>query len=196
MEGPFRAVLDASVLYPVTLRNLLMRLAPNGLFQAHWSKHVHEEWIRAVLRDRPDIPVERLHAVRDAMNEHAEESLVNGYEGLIEALYLPDIDDRHVLAAAIVGHADVIVTHNVRDFPQQLLERYGIEAQHPDEFVRHLPGLAPTLVVDALRDQQTALTRPPMTMEEVLELLERIGLVETVAELRRVLRGPGQTSRM
>jgi predicted nucleic acid-binding protein len=189
MEGSFCAFLDASVLYPVTLRNLLMRLTLNGLFQARWSKHVHEEWIRAVLRDRPDIPIERLHAVREAMNEHAEDSVVTGYEGLVEALQLPDLDDRHVLAAAIVGQADVIVTRNVKDFPPELLERYGIEAQHPDEFVRHLLDLAPTLVVDGLRDQQAALTRPPMTMDEILDLLERIGLVETIAELRRMLEG-------
>ncbi len=187
MDGSFCAFLDASVLYPVTLRNLLMRLTLNGLFQARWSKHVHEEWMRAVLRDRSDIAIERLHAVRDAMNEHAEDSIVTGYEGLIEALQLPDLDDRHILAAAIVGQADVIVTRNLKDFPQELLERYGIEAQHPDEFVRHLLDLAPTLVVDALRDQQTALSRPPMSMDEMLALLERIGLVETVAELRRAM---------
>jgi predicted nucleic acid-binding protein len=187
MDGSFCAFLDASVLYPVTLRNLLMRLTLNGLFQARWSEHVHEEWIRAVLRDRTDIPIERLHKVRDLMNEHADDSVVTGYEGLIEGLHLPDLDDRHVLAAAIVGQADVIVTRNVKDFPQELLERYGIEAQHPDEFIRHLLDLAPTLVVDALRDQQTALSRPPLSMEEMLVLLERIGLVETVAELRRIM---------
>jgi predicted nucleic acid-binding protein len=186
MGGSLCAFLDASVFYPVTLRNLPMRLTLNGLFQARWSQHVHEEWIRAVLRDRPDIPAERLHAVRDAMNEHAEDSVVTGYEGFIEALHLPDPDDRHVLAAAIVGQTDVIVTRNVRDFPQELIGRYGIEARHPDEFVRHLLDLAPALIVDALRDQQAALTRPPMTMDEILDLLDRIGLVETVAELRGV----------
>jgi hypothetical protein len=53
MKGTFCAFLDASVLYPVSLRNLLMRLTLNGLFQARWSAQVHEEWIRAVLRDRP-----------------------------------------------------------------------------------------------------------------------------------------------
>ena len=152
---------------------------------------MHEEWISAVLRDRPDIPIERLHAVRNAMNEHAEDSLATGYEGLIEALQLPDLDDQHVLAAAIIGQADVVVTRNVKDFPQELLERYGIEAQHPDEFIRYLLDLAPFLIVDALRDQQASLTRPPMSLEEILDLLERIGLVEAVAELRRVTRGGG-----
>lgn len=189
MKGAFCAFLDASVLCPVSLRNLLMRLTLNGLFQARWSADVHEEWIRAVLRDRPDLPRERLLQVRDAMDEHAEDCLVTGYDSLIEGLRLPDPNDRHVLAAAIVGHADVIVTHNLRDFPGEVLARYGIEAQHPDAFVRHLLDLSPVLVLDAVRDQQAGLTRPPMEMAELLALFERLGLAETVAELRRVM-GP------
>lgn len=119
------------------------------------------------------------------MNENAEDCLVTGYESLIEALVLPDPDGRHVLAAAIVGHADVIITRNLRHFPNELLQRYTIEAQHPDEFIRHLLDLSPILVVDAVRDQHAALVRPPVSMEELLALFERLGLVETVAELRR-----------
>jgi predicted nucleic acid-binding protein len=164
MSGTFCAFLDASVLYPASLRNLLMRLTLNGLFQAKWSADVHEEWIRSLLRDRPDLPRERLLQVRDAMDEHAGDCVVTGYEPLIDGLQLPDPDDRHVLAAAIVGRADVIVTHNLKDFPAAVLARYGLRAEHPDEFVRHLLDLSPVLAVDAVRDQQAALTRPPMTM--------------------------------
>ena len=187
MKGTFCAFLDASVLYPASLRNLLMRLTLNGLFQARWSADVHEEWIRSVLRDRRDLTREKLLGIRDAMDEHLEDSLVTGYRSLIDGLQLPDPNDRHVLAAAIVGHADVIVTHNLRHFPAETLDRYNIEAQHPDEFLRHLLDLSPVLVVDAVRDQQTALTRPPMSMHELLALFERLGMAETVAELRRVL---------
>ena len=164
-----------------------MRLTLNGLFQARWSADVHEEWIRAVLRDRPDLPRERLFQVRDAMDEHAEDSLVTGYKSVIDGLDLPDMNDRHVLAAAIVGHADVIVTHNLRHFPAEILGRYGIEAQHPDEFIRHLLDLSPVLVVGAVRDQQSGLARPPISMVDLLVLFERLGLTETVAELRRLI---------
>jgi len=187
MQESFCAFLDASVLYPVSLRNLLMRLTLRGLFRARWSAHVHEEWIRAVLRDHPDLQPERLHRLRAAMDRHAENSVVMDYEDLIDALSLPDPDDRHVLAAAIVGRADVIVTRNLRHFPAAALDPYGIEAQHPDEFVRHLVDLAPVLVVDAVRDQQARLTNPPVTMNELLAIFERVGLAETVVELRRLL---------
>lgn len=187
MDGTFCAFLDASVLYPASLRNLLMRLTLNGLFQARWSEDVHREWISAVTRDRPDIPLERLQGVRDAMNEHAEDCLVTGYGDLIPGITLPDPDDRHVLAAAIVGQADVIVTQNLKDFPAAVLESYGIEVRHPDTFIRHLLDLSPILVVDAVRDQIAALKNPPYTIDQFLGLLEQIGLVETVAELRRAL---------
>ena len=100
---------------------------------------------------------------------------------------MPDPNDRHVLAAAIVGHADVIVTRNLRDFPDEALEPYGIEAQHPDEFMCHLLDLAPVLVVDTVRTQQAALTNPPVVMDELLATFERLGLVETVLELRRLM---------
>ena len=189
MRGSLCAFLDANVLYPVSLRNLLMRLALNGLFQARWSAGVHEEWIRAVSQDRPDIPLERLQQVRDAMDRDAQDSLVTGYEPLIDGLSLPDPKDRHVLAAAIVGQAEVIVTRNLRDFPDAALEPYGIEAQHPDEFVRHLLDLSPVLVVDAVRDQQAALTNPPVTMAGLLAVFERLGLIKTVLELRRLIDG-------
>lgn len=186
MESP-RAFLDASVLYPVSLRNLLMRLTLAGLYQARWSADVHAEWIRAVLRDHPHIPEARLHNLRDAMNERAEDCLVTGYEPLIATLALPDPNDRHVLAAAIVAEAGVIVTCNLRDFPDASLEPVGIEAQHPDEFVRHLLDLAPDAVADAVRDQQARLVNPPVGMTELLALFERQGLRETASELRRLL---------
>jgi predicted nucleic acid-binding protein len=187
MQGAFCVFLDSNVLYPVSLRNLLMWLALAGLYRARWSADVHEEWIRAVLQDRPDIPRERLQDIRTAMDREAEDAIVTGYQPLIERLALPDPDDRHVLAAAIRGQADVIVTRNLRDFPDAALAPYNIEAQHPDKFVRHLLDLAPIQVVDAVRDQQERLTNPPVTMGDLLSTFERLGLVETVLELRRLM---------
>ena len=189
MTGAFRAFLDASVIYPASLRDLLMRLTMARLFQARWSSRVHEEWIRAVLRDRSDLSVAQLDSVRAAMDSHAEDCLVTGYEALIGSLTLPDPDDRHVLAAAIVAGADVIVTHNLRDFPDEALDRYEIEAQHPDEFIRHLIDLTPVRVVDAVRDQQARLINPPVSMNELFAIFEQLGLAETVAELRRLMEG-------
>src|SRR5262249_5087261 len=129
------AFLDASVLYPALLRNFLMHLALRDLFQPRWSDRVHEEWIAALLRNRPDLTFAQLARTRRLMDENVEEALVGGYEHLVDQLPLPDPKDRHVLAAAIHGGAGVIVTSNLRDFPADVLAAYAIDAQRPDTFV-------------------------------------------------------------
>ena len=106
----FTAFLDASVLYPAPLRDLLLELAVSDLYRAKWSNAVHDEWIKALLSKRDDLTRERLERTRDLMNKHVRDALVTDFNDLIEILDLPDPDDRHVLAAAIKGRADLIVT--------------------------------------------------------------------------------------
>ena len=185
--GRHTAFFDANVLYPAELRNFIMRLTLRGLFRARWSDQVHEEWINAVLRQRPDIARSRLERTRDLMNAYAEDCLVTGFESLVEALDLPDPNDRHVLAAAIRTGAGVIVTYNLRDFPADKLEPYGLEAQHPDEFLTHLLDLSPGSAVAAAKEHRHSLKNPPFTSQEYLSLLERQELTQTVAILRNYI---------
>jgi hypothetical protein len=103
----FTAFLDANVLHPAELRSFLMCLAMSELFRARWSNDVHEEWISSVLKKRPDISRAKLERTRELMDMKAPDALVAGYEGLIPDLDLPNPNDRHVLAAAILGRADV-----------------------------------------------------------------------------------------
>lgn len=182
--SPFTALYDACVLYPAPLRSLLMYLAMTDLFRAKWTDAIHEEWMRNVQADYPDITRTKAERIRDLMNAHVRDCLVTDYEDLIPALTLPDPDDRHVLAAAIRAGADVIVTANLTDFPTETLKRYGIEAQHPDEFIHHLLDLAPAAVCGAAKKQRESLKTPPKTVEQYLESLERQGLAQTVAALR------------
>ena len=180
----FSAFYDANVLYPAELRNLLMHLAVTGLFRAKWSADVHEEWISSLLKNRHDLTRDKLERTRMLMDKHAIDALVIGYEDLIPGLQLPDPNDRHVLAAAIRGQANVIVTLNLRDFPSDVLAPFGIEAQHPDEFVLHLLDLAPGAVVAAAENHRQSLKNPSKTVSEYLETLERQGLTQTVSVLR------------
>ena len=119
----FTALYDACVLYPAPLRDLLVRLGGTGLFRARWTNEIHAEWIRNVLENRSDLSRERLERTQDLMNEHIFDSLITDYEDLIPSLELPDADDRHVVAAAIRGRADVIVagTMGVKDVHVRLL---------------------------------------------------------------------------
>src|SRR5688500_11622711 len=119
-------VLDANVLYSAVLRDFLVRLAIVGAMQARWTNEVHEEWIRNVLVNRPDLSRERIERTRDLMNSAVRDSLVTGYESLTQTLALPDANDRHVLAAAIHARAEIIVTFNRKDFPSIALQPHGI----------------------------------------------------------------------
>ena len=180
----FTALYDSCVLYPAPLRYLLMWLAVSDLFRARWSNDIHEEWIRNLLKNRPDLTLAQLERTRDKMNSNVRDCLVTGYEPLIDGLTLPDPDDRHVVAAAILAGADVIVTFNLKDFPPNVLAPFSVEAQHPDEFIVHLLDLNPGMALNFVTRCWKSLKNPPKTADEYLDILLRQGLPETVAGLR------------
>lgn len=175
---------DACVLYPAPLRDLLMHVAVTDLYRAKWTEAIHDEWTRNVLKARPDLKPEQLQRTRQLMNAHVRDCLVADYEPLIEAVMLPDPADRHVLAAAIHASADIIVTFNLKDFPEKDLKRYGIEARHPDDFLRLQLDLAPNVVCAAAKRHRASLKNPAKDVAEYLAALEVQGLAQTVSILR------------
>ena len=182
-HSPSTAIFDACVLYPAPLRDFLMWLGLSGRFRARWSQQIHEEWKRNLLLNRPDLTRAQLDRTSDLMDRAIPDGLVHGYQGLIAGLTLPDPDDRHVLAAAIRCGASVIVTFNQRDFPNKLLASYGVESQHPDEFVDNLLDLDPAAVVAAAQRQRAQLKNPPADVDQYLDMLLRQGLVQTTKAL-------------
>lgn len=183
----FTALYDSCVLYPAPLRDLLMQLAQTGLFRARWTDAIHREWIDSILENQPHRERARLERTRDLMNAAVEDCLVTEYESLIDSLSLPDPNDRHVLAAAIRGKADVIVTFNLRDFPEEKLRAYELEAKHPDDFVADLIWYDKGAVYQAVKLQRENLKNPPKSAEELLATLEKQRLPQTVALLREVI---------
>jgi len=181
----YAALLDANVLYPAPMRDVLMQLAMTDIFKAKWSEDIHREWINALMRDQPHRDQTALERTRDLMDQATRDCLVTGYETLITSLHLPDPDDRHVLAAAIIGRCDVIVTQNLKDFPEDAVAPYGIKAQHPDDFLSNHLALAPGLFCSALRKVRARLQNPPYTAKDYLAILTRQGLVATAAELEQ-----------
>lgn len=180
----FTALFDANVLYPAPLRDVLMNLATGSLFRAKVTDRIHDEWIRNVLRNRKDLKREQLERTRRLMNEAVEDFLIEDFAALVEALDLPDENDRHVLAAAMKGRADVIVTFNLKDFPCATLKKFGIEAQHPDEFISNLIEMNPSRVCRCLRDHRESLQNPPKTVDAYLSTLEAQGLPASADRLR------------
>jgi hypothetical protein len=184
---PFTALYDACVLYPASLRDLLVRLARTNLFRARWTDEILDECFRNIVARRPDLSVDALERTRDLMNQSIRDVLVDGYQTLISNLDLPDPGDRHVLAAAIRCGAEVIVTSNLRHFPSDKLAPYQMEAQHPDEFVLNLIDLDPVAVATVVREQAAALKNPPLSVGDVLAALESAGLVQSAAGLRSLV---------
>jgi predicted nucleic acid-binding protein len=184
-HSPFTAVYDACVLYPAPLRDFLMWLALSGAFRARWSDKIHQEWKSNLLKNRPDLNSEQLDRTIQMMNDAIHDSIVTGYESLIENLTLPDPDDRHVLATAIRCGASVIVTFNEADFPRAALEPFGIEAQHPDQFAEYLFDLDPAAVVAAAQRQRSKLKSPTMDVDRFLDNLLKQGLVQTTKSLAK-----------
>ena len=179
---PEIVLLDANVLYPAPLRDLLLQLAFAGLYQARWSAEIEDEWKRNLVAARPEL-VDRIERTQSVMRRALPDALVTGYAHLIQGLSLPDADDRHVLAAAITATAEVIVTFNGRDFPPPALARHGIVAQHPDAFLQSMIAEIPAEVLVSVRECLARLVSPPVAPADYMATLRRLGLPETAAFL-------------
>ena len=186
----FVVIYDACVLYPAPLRNLLLRLANTGIVRARWSETILDECFRSILEQRPDLKPEALQRTRRLMTEAVPDCIVTGFDGLVDGLVLPDRDDRHVLAAAIRAGAQAIVTFNLKDFPDEALAPYSTEAKHPDDFLLNTIDLAPGIVAQVLTEQAGSPQEPapPRTVPELLQTLQDLGLVQSVAKLRELFR--------
>jgi predicted nucleic acid-binding protein len=179
MFSGFIVLFDACVLYQAPVRDLVIELAIGDLYRAKWTNRIHDEWINSLARNRPDLARAKLEATRQLINESLEDCLVERYETLTETLTLPDSDDRHVLAAAIKAHAQIIVTYNIRDFPEDYLDSFGIEAQHPDSFFLNQSDLQQSAFLAAAKRIRLALKRPPKTPQEYLDILRKSELAKT-----------------
>lgn len=180
----FVVVYDANVLYPNTLRDLLIRIAQAGLVQAKWTAAILDEVDGALRRGRPDISEEKRARLRALMNDAVPDCLVTGFEPLVPVLELPDAKDRHVVAAAIRAKAQLIVTDNLDDFPSAYLAGWDIEPKSADDFLVDQIHLNRQVVYAAVQRIADSRQHPPETVEDVLAQLERGGLAQAVAVLR------------
>lgn len=179
MISTFTVLIDANVFYGHRLRSLVLWLAQAGLFRARWSEDIHREWMGHLRANRPDLDPAAITKTRELMDKAVLDSLVTCYEGLIPSLTLPDEDDRHVLAAAIVARASTIVTFNASDFPPEVLHIHGIQAVHPDDFLLDQEALDASLFVAAVRKDFQHYVRPPLTLDEYIESLRRAAVPRT-----------------
>ena len=178
----FSAFLDACVLVPIALADTLLRLAEADLYRPLWSERVLDEMVEAIEVVHPTLAVGAARARADAMQLAFDDACVTGWQSLESGIVLPDPDDRHVVAAALRGRADMIVTANLRDFPAESFGDMGLEVQHPDDFLLNQLDLEPDRTMTSLHRQSAAMKRPGMTTSALLERLARCGVPRFASE--------------
>jgi hypothetical protein len=170
-----KALLDANVLYPTVLREILIGVARAGLYTPLWSDRILEEWARATVKLGPgaeEIARGEIALLRAAFPAAS----IAPRAGLEARLHLPDPADVHVLAAAITGGADVIVTFNAQDFPRHLLAEEGIARMDADEFLRALHATVPERVAGVVEQVRATAERLSGEEQPMRALLKRARL--------------------
>lgn len=177
LPAPFVVVVDANVLFPLTLRDTILRAAADDFFQLRWTHEILDEMERNLVSTQT-MAADKAARLRETMIRYFPDALVTGYEALTAAMP-NDAKDRHVAAAAVKAGAQVITTANLKDF-DPLPD--GVEAQSPDEFLSNLFDLDPERFVALLREQAADLTKPPVAFDELLMRLGRTAprLIATV----------------
>lgn len=164
-----------------------MSLHVAGLYAAKWTTQIEQEWTSNLLKDRTDLSAEQLETTCQTMHRVVRDWQITNHEPLIEGLSLPDSKDRHVLAAAIRGHADCIVTSNLNDFPKDYLAGFDIEVIHPDDFLALQLDLDEIRVLKVFKSMRVRLERPAMSPEAFIENLAKVRLTRTSAKLAESL---------
>lgn len=178
----YTAVLDASVLFPNMKRDLLLRIYEADLYRAAWTEQIQQEWLTNAIAKYPDRTAQ-LRRTDALMREHFGAAWIEGHERFIETVVLPDPDDRHVVAAAIRGGAQYIVTDNIRDFPETALAALDIERGTADRFLAGTFEHYRHEALIVMREHRAGLRTRPSPSDYLMILTAR-GLPLLAAQLR------------
>jgi PIN domain len=172
---------------PIAPADTLLRVAEKGLYRPLWSERILTEAQEAIEEIHPSIDVSKRFA---SMREAFGDAMVTGWEELEPGIQLPDADDRHVVAAAVRGGADAIITANLADLPAAVLSPLGLEAVHPDNFLLDQLDLSPPTILQVIREQAVHTKKPPLTPRDLVTLLSRAGVPGFADELLRLMSTP------
>jgi len=181
----FTCVLDTNVIYPIEIRDLLLWFAHYDLFTPKWSQHIFDEW-KNVMKKK-GVEQREINKRVSIVNEAFPDALVENYTSLIEGLQLPDEKDRHVLAAAIKTNANLIVTNNLKDFPNSYLDKFGLSAKSADDFLTDIIDLNQESASLAFRKLVLNRKRPNLDEFDVLEAFRRNGIKDAADYLHSLL---------
>ncbi|MFC3984200.1 MULTISPECIES: PIN domain-containing protein [Streptosporangium] len=172
-----RVFVDTNVLFPFSLMDLMLALTEDAVHTLVRSDHLPAEWERVIVRER-----QRSAPAATRISAAIQEFFADGripeddYKHLLDRMEGPDPDDCHHMAAAVAGRVRVLVTWNLADFPEAFLARYGVAVADPDTYLCSLPNRSPREVTEVLRRMAEGKRRPPMTVLDIVDALERAGV--------------------
>lgn len=181
----FTCVLDTNVIYPIWTRDLLLWFTISELYTPKWSHNIMSEYKSVMLRK--GFSEDDVNKQSNRMNTAFKDALVENYEPLIDKLELPDIDDRHVLAAGIKTNANLIITNNLKDFPEEYLSSFGLKAKCADDFLTDIIDLNQEVSIQAFRKLVLNKKNPPLDEYEILDILRKNNLKDTANYLHALL---------
>lgn len=186
----FAALLDTSVLWPSLQRDFLLSLAIEGLYRPLWSSAIldelryHEAQKLVARGHNPGPAKQSAQRLVDQMSSAFDDAVVTKWESLDGTFGLPDVDDEHVVAAALVGGADAIVTSNLKDFPLQQIPT-SLNAISPAQFAADTVSVSPDVAHQAVIAMSSRFIRPSSTVDEILDqLMARYAMFEAVELIR------------
>jgi predicted nucleic acid-binding protein len=183
----YTAFVDACVLAKSLPRNLMLNLAEAEFFLVRWSHPVMDETHRAIERMQAKQPdaAKRAASACAAMERAFDDAIVEGFDSFLPVCaVLPDQNDAHVLAAAIKTRADVLVTDNLKHFPEDVLATFNIEARSADAFIADTVALDEGLAVAVIGRMRQDCRQPPLTADKLLRTMEARGLLKTADVLK------------
>lgn len=181
----FTCVLDTNVIYPIDVRDLLFWFARYELYTPKWSKHIFDEWVDVM--KRKGLSEDEINKRTRKANLAFPDALVENYEPLIGGLELPDNKDNHVLAAAIKTNANIIVTNNLKDFPDDYLCKFGLAAKDADDFITDTIDLNPDQAVVAFKRLVLNRRNPDLDEYQVLSIFRKRGLIDSANYLHSLI---------
>ena len=178
-----RVVLDACVLFPVSVRKILLGVAEKRLFTPLWSEKILDEWQFATAKsDKKLFDQTKVEIL--LLKSYWDESLIPKNEEVENQLILPDMNDRHVLATAITGKAEILLTNNLRDFPSRVLGKYGIIPRSPDNFLLEIYYIFPDLITVLTKAAFESARECRLNITSEKLFLKRSGLLRLAKHLK------------
>ena len=181
----FTAVLDTNIIYPVIIMDILFWFAYYDLYTPKWSEHIFD--VRKIVMKEKGVTEEEANKRTEKANIAFPDALVQNYKGLINHLELPDKNDRHVLAAAIKTNANLIITNNIKHFPEEYLQSFGLNAKTADDFLTDIIDLNQEQAIASFKEMVLNKKNPKMDEFEVLDQLRNAGLKDTANYLHTLL---------